>query len=212
MAYKLLGLKEWCFDMASKDIPTPRTHFTHIPLDVLTNIALKTVYLTSDTPTLRDLATVHSLVHTNRIIHQNLSLKFNPHLYASIMQLMYDVDAVRRRLGSRAVVVSGLSSELPRRVTMLKRVRGRLHTIGDDGASDIHANLVDLASLLMMLSEDDGKNRHQIKDMLGPSGLADLCFSLLSRNNQLFQAGVSTPDIAFVVALMWLNSEGSYNG
>lgn len=95
---------------------------------------------------------------------------------------------------------------------MLKRVRGRLHTIGDDGASDIHANLVDLASLLMMLSEDDGKNRHQIKDMLGPSGLADLCFSLLSRNNQLFQAGVSTPDIAFVVALMWLNSEGSYNG
>jgi hypothetical protein len=193
--------------MASKIIPTLSPYFTTIPLDVLSHIALDTVCWSSDPPTLRDLTTIRSLVLTSRVMYQNLSLKRNAHLYASIMLQMCDMDAVRRRLGSRAVVTSALASELPQRFAMLKRVRQRLQAVESD-ASDTDANLVDLASLFLMLSEDNGKNRHQIRNILGPSGLAELCFSLLLRDSQLSEAGMSTPEISIVIALMWLNSEG----
>ena len=180
------------------------------PLDVLSHIALDTVYSSSGPPTLKDLATVRSLVLTSRIINQKLSQNINPHLYANIVRLMFDMNALRRRLGCRAVVASALASELPLRFSMLKRVRRRLNNLDHD--SDNHDNLVDLARLFMMMTEDDGKNRYHLKDILGPTGLADLCLSLLSKDSQLSKEGHPTPDIAFVVALMWLNSQGWSNG
>ncbi|KAF8513972.1 hypothetical protein JB92DRAFT_2921257 [Gautieria morchelliformis] len=195
--------------MASKPLPTSRTTFTAIPLDVLSHIALDTVYQSASPPTLRELNTVHSLVLTSRSINQKLSLRRNPHLYADIIRLMCDIDPVERRLGSRAVTASALASELPQRLTMLKRIRRRLSDIDHNGGDRL-TNSADLAKLFMMTTEDDGKNRHQIGDILGPSGLADLCFNLLSRHSPFPEQNVSTPDLAFVVALMWLNSEGSY--
>lgn len=191
--------------MAPKPPPPPRTTLATIPLDVLSHIALDTVYQPSDPPTLRELTAVHALLLTSRAINYKLSPIRNPHLYADITRLMCDIDPVQRRLGSRATTASALASELPQRFSMLKRVRRRLCDINH---GDRHTQLTDLARLIMMMTEDDGKNRRQVADILRPTGLSELCLTLLSRCSQSSEGNAHSPDIAFVVALMWLNSEG----
>ena len=193
--------------MASEPLTSPRITFTAIPLDVLSHIALDTVYQSPGPPTLRGLNTVYSLLLTNRALNHKLSLKRNPHLYANIMRLMCDIDPVKRRLGSCATTASALASELLQRFAMLKRVRRRVCDINhDDG--DRRTQLSDLARLFAMMTEDDGKNHRQLMDILCPSGLSELCLALLGRCSRFSEGNAPLPDIAFVVALMWLNSEG----
>ncbi|KAF8587153.1 hypothetical protein K439DRAFT_1631004 [Ramaria rubella] len=183
-----------------------RATFVTMPLDVLTHIALDTVCISPGPPLLRELYTIYSLVLTSRILNKNLSLRRNPHLYAKIHQSMYNIAPVKRRLGARAVVTSALASELPRRFSMLKRLRTCLHGFSG-GDNDKEVVSADLATLYLMMTEDDGKNRLQILDVLGRSGVADLCFALLSHDSSL--AIGYTSDIAFIVALMWMDSEAA---
>jgi hypothetical protein len=178
-----------------------------MPSEVLSHIALDTVSIPTSIPTPRELTTVRSLVLTGRTFHQNLSPEHNPHMYANIFRLMFDVEAIRRRTGAATVVASAFALELKQRVETLKRIKSSL----DDAEcnEDIrHALSTDLVRAFMMMTEDDGKNRHQLIEFVDVTRIPTIFASHASRNGPIPKDHARNAGLSLIIALMWMTSNG----
>jgi hypothetical protein len=182
-----------------------------MPSEVLSHIALDTVSIPTSIPTPRELTTVRSLVLTGRTFHQNLSPEHNPHMYANIFRLMFDVEAIRRRTGAATVVASAFALELKQRVETLKRIKSSL----DDAEcnEDIrHALSTDLVRAFMMMVEDDGKNRHQLVEFVDARRIPKHLVDHASRQGQITCDRAQNAGLSLIVALVWMTSNGESSG
>jgi hypothetical protein len=183
---------------------------TTLPFDILTRIALAS--LSQDIPTPSDLASLLALVFTSSAIHEVLSLKANPHLYATIFRLMFDTAAIKRRLGPAAVVTSALAKEFSQRIEILIRIRAASEQGYWDSAQhrddwNQHGNSY-VRNVLSMMMENEEKNSYQ----LGCARVLKVSDSLVST---LLRYGLEStppshqPCMTLTFALMWmLNSQG----
>lgn len=183
-----------------KHWPTPSLE--NIPRDVLTQIIIHTVSLSSSTPTPRELTTVYSLLLTCRNVEQQLSLRNNPHLYADIFRLMFDVEAVGRRMGPSAITASALASELRPRIEALRRLKAVLDAEGT--GSEVMSR--DLTRIFLMITEDDGKNRHQLFYFVDLSRISDLLIAHSSRIRSSSGDFRHSTCVTLLVAIMWISS------
>lgn len=182
--------------------PGPTPSMENIPRDILTRIAIHTVSLSSFTPTPRELTTFHSLLLTCRVVEQKLSLKNNPYLHANIFRLMFDVEAVGRRLGPSAVTSSALASELRPRIDTLKRLKACL---GAEGTGTVVTSR-DLTMIFLMLTENEGKNYHQLSNFVDLSRIPDLLFAHPSRIHLSPAEIGQITGVTLIVAIMWISS------
>ncbi|KIJ39524.1 hypothetical protein M422DRAFT_49554 [Sphaerobolus stellatus SS14] len=181
--------------------------------DILTNIAVYTIIPDSGLhPTLRDLGSLVCLRLVCRCLSISLSIEENPTLYARIFHLMWDVEPIKRRFGRRSTRSSTLALELGLRFSLLKSLSTFLVHLQKDEASIQWPSCAVLAALFLWLAENDGKNGYQIRDILGTSGVANVCFSFLSRKCDFPIApshDAPDPYMAIIMALMWINTPDS---
>jgi hypothetical protein len=122
-----------------------------IPLEILERIALELALLQPLGPPVDLIA----LLCTCKYVHNTLSSHTSPHLYAKIFRGMFDVDAPRRRFGSRALRPHFLALQLKTCCTALRRIRRR--DISSPDVEDL------LRTAFILLTENDGKNRAQLE-------------------------------------------------
>ena len=122
-----------------------------IPVEILERIALELALLHPLGPPV-DLI---PLLCTCKYVHDTLSSRSSPHLYAKIFRGMFDVGAPRRRLGGRALRPHFLALQLQTYCTALRRIRRR----------DIFSLYIEdlLRTAFILLTEDDGKNLAQLE-------------------------------------------------
>lgn len=126
-----------------------------VPQEVLEHIA----FFAATDGFLGPPAGIVPLVALNRTMHDALSFKSNPHLYARIFSEKYDEDAALRRLGVAQLPATALAEELQRRSLVLKRIRACYDS--KEPSSDKHLGRVLWTAYLMVL-ENDGKNERQL--------------------------------------------------
>ena len=126
-----------------------------VPQEVLEHIA----FFAATDGFLGPPAGIVPLVTLNRAMHDALSCKNNPHLYARIFSEKFDEEAAVRRLGVERLPATALAEELQRRSNALKRIRARLDSKAP--ASDKQLSRVLWTAYLMAL-ESDGKNERQL--------------------------------------------------
>jgi len=178
-----------------------------MPCDVLSHLALVTVSLSAGIPTPREITTVIALTLTCCSIHYKLSLSHNPHLYADIFRLMFDIAAIRRRVGAEATASSALTSELEQRVKALKRIKVVLDAFECEEASwDVIST--DLMCLFIMMTENDGKNRYQLINFVDVTRISGYLVAYASRTGPTPSGLARKPDHGLIIALMWMSSHG----
>lgn len=186
--------------------------FSTLPLDILTRIALASILLFREVPTPVDLTTLLALLSTCRSIHNVLSLDDNPDLYATVFRMMFDITAIKRRLGSVAVVSSSLAKEFPARIKLLLRIKAASesqywHNAQHQDDWNLHGNSY-VRRMLLMMAENEEKNSYQ----LVCSGVFKVSDTLVT---QLLRFGLDStppshqPCMTLTFALMWmLSSQG----
>jgi hypothetical protein len=122
-----------------------------IPVEILERIALELALLYPLGPP----ADLIPLLCTCKYVHDTLSFHSSPHLYAKIFRGMFDVDAPRRRFGSRSLRPHFLALQLKTYCTTLRHIRRQ-----DVFAPDIEDLL---RTAFILLTENDGKNRAQLE-------------------------------------------------
>jgi hypothetical protein len=182
-----------------------------MPTEVLSHIALDTISISSGVATLHELTTVRSLLLTGRIFHRKLSLSQNPHLYANIFGLMFDVEAVKRRMGPVAIGSSALASELKRRVEALKRVKDTLDAAEREEGLTI-GTLADLTTVFLMMTENDGKNGRQLANLVDLSRVPYLLFAHVSRIRPSSGSRSRNAGLALIVAIIWISADCESSG
>ncbi|KAG2361010.1 hypothetical protein BDR07DRAFT_1451788 [Suillus spraguei] len=168
-------------------------HLESIPIDVLSQIAFFTVA----SPPFTGLGAVLQLLLCSRNLHDALSLKSCPQLYARVFRSRFDLVAHLRRSKLASPTTTNLALELQRRCAVLRRIRHR--HIAD------HSILPDLWTIYLMLLESDGMNEFQLHS----AGIAQYIRMLLKRC--LGQQGVLRDDTARALAisvacLVWSHS------
>ncbi|KAG1773329.1 hypothetical protein EV702DRAFT_1181102 [Suillus placidus] len=158
-------------------------HLESIPVDVLAQIAFFTVASAPFT----GLGAVLQLLLCSRNIHDALSLKSCPQLYARVFRSRFDLVAHLRRSKLASPTTTNLALELQRRCAVLRRIRHR--HVAD------HSILPDLWTIYLMLLESDGMNESQ----LHTAGIAQYIRTLLKR--YLGQQGVLRDDTARALAI-----------
>lgn len=123
-----------------------------IPRDILQHIA---VLVGSSSP-LHPPVDLLSLILANSSIQHSLSLKFSPHVYASVFSSMFDSPFILHQYGIWTTT-SGLSHELVRRLQLLKRSRRR--DLSPEGL------LQDLWTAYWMLCESGPRNELQLTNV-----------------------------------------------
>jgi hypothetical protein len=119
-----------------------------IPQELLERIALHLALSSSTGPPVHLIA----LLCTCKYVRHALS---STDLYSKIFRGMFDVDALRRRLGPRTLHSRFLVSQLKTYCTALRRIRH-----GDIFAPDVEDVL---RTAFILLTENDGKNRAQLE-------------------------------------------------
>jgi hypothetical protein len=119
-----------------------------IPQELLERIALEVALSSSRGPPVNLVA----LLCTCKYVHHTLS---STDLYAKIFRGMFDADAPRRRFGPRAVHSRFLASQLKTYCIALRCIR-----LGDIFAPNVEDVL---RTALILLTENDGKNRAQLE-------------------------------------------------
>lgn len=192
-----------------------RTSLLSVPPDVLSRIALQSVYQSCAALTFTSrLQTLSSLLILCRDTYAILSLSANPYIYGKIFRLFFDVEPIQRRLGTAAVRSAVLAYELQRRLSMLKRLKAFLCESSNHGLPSPEAMVPDLVLLFLMLTESDGKNILQLRQLFGRSGVVDLCIALLSSNSPSSYSaarkqGTEAIFRSLVTMVMWINQEGT---
>ncbi|KAG1725794.1 uncharacterized protein EDB91DRAFT_1061970 [Suillus paluster] len=158
-------------------------HLESIPIDVLSQIAFFTV---ASTP-FNNLGAVLQLLLCSRRMHDALSLKSCPQLYARVFRTRFDLVAHLRRSKLAPPTTTNLALELQRRCTVLQRIRQ--HRVTD------HNTLPDLWTIYLMLLESDGMNESQLHS----AGIAQYIRILLEPC--LGQQGVLRDDTARALAI-----------
>lgn len=126
-----------------------------VPQEVLEHIA----FFAATDGFLGPPAGIVPLLTLNRAMHDALSCKTNPHLYARIFSEKYDEQAAVRRLGVERLPATALAEELRTRSSVLSRIRARLDSRAP--ACDKQLGSVLWTAYLMAL-ESDGKNERQL--------------------------------------------------
>ena len=192
----------------------PKVSFATLPSDILTRVALESALLDSDIPTIKDLTAMLALIFTCRTVNNALSLSANPSLYASVFRRMFDDDAIKRRLGSAAVVSSALAKEFPARIRVLLRIKeaseaGNWDSIQYRDDWNRYGNSYVLKILVIMI-ENEGKNSYQLIH----SGVMQLSEALVT---QLLHFGLESvppshqPCTTLTFALMWMLSSRGWS-
>lgn len=158
-------------------------HLESIPVDVLSQIAFFTV---ASAP-FSGLGAILQLLLCSRNLHDALSLKSCPQLYARVFQSRFDLFAHLRRSKLASPTTTNLALELQRRCAVLRSIRHR--HIAD------HNILPDLWTIYLMLLESDGMNESQLHS----AGIAQYIRMLLKRC--LGQQGVLRDDTARALAI-----------
>jgi len=167
-------------------IPTVAT-FDSLPDDVLSEIAVETIYLRGELPTYGDLATLHSLSLTCRTIYHAISFTNRPGLYAAIFRAFFDMKAIQRRLGSDATYSRLLAHALKERIGALKRFATLFkprseNTSEETSPSNVpnitldNLRLQDLTTAWFMVMEHDHRNLLHLVSV----NLSDGIFQLLT--------------------------------
>ncbi|KAF8587149.1 hypothetical protein K439DRAFT_1614577 [Ramaria rubella] len=183
-----------------------------LPSDVLTHLALATILICPGIPTPKAVMTLLVLVQTCRSIHDALSLESNSPLYATIFELMFDVRAIKRRLGSTAVISSVLASEFQVRVGMLTRIKAASSMTYWDRAENrddwsLNGNSY-LCKVLSMMTENYEKNYYQLA-CCSVSQLTDLLVSRILHTAQNLSLASQPHCIPLTFSVMWmLTSQG----
>ncbi|GJJ05815.1 hypothetical protein Clacol_000002 [Clathrus columnatus] len=183
------------------------TLFVSLPSDVLDRIVLQTVVQPAPgRGLLHRLQTLSSLLVLCRVVHSNLSPLTNTYLYGQIFRMLFDITPIERRLGADASRSAVLTHELHRRFYMLKRIKAYLASTGQ---RHLFENItLDLSLLLLMLTESDGKNYEQIREVLGPSGVASLCrVLLLSPNITSMREERAMAIQSLALVILWINQD-----
>ncbi|KAG2130360.1 hypothetical protein DEU56DRAFT_954776 [Suillus clintonianus] len=161
-------------------------HLESIPVDVLSQIAFFTV---ASAP-FNGLGPILHLLLSSRSIHDALSFKSCPQLYARVFRSRFDLVAHHRRSKLASPTTTNLALELQRRCAVLQRIRRR--HIAD------HGILPDLWTIYLMLLESDGMNECQLHS----AGISQYIRILLKRC--LGQQGDAARALAISVAcLVW---------
>ncbi|KAG6910382.1 hypothetical protein DXG01_011097 [Tephrocybe rancida] len=132
-----------------------------VPPEVLEHIA----FLSATDNLLGPPSGLIPLLLISRSIYSRLSIHLNHHLYARIYAFKFDVKPIIRRLGPESTTAYILSKELPRRFQHLKRIRGHLHCLVQDGDADDDPMLTDMIlSAYSLMLENEGMNEKQLRD------------------------------------------------
>ncbi|KAG2144000.1 hypothetical protein BD769DRAFT_1348035 [Suillus cothurnatus] len=158
-------------------------HLESIPVDVLSQIAFFTVASAPFT----GLGAVLQLLLCSRNLHDALSLKSCPQLYARVFRSRFDLVSHLRRSKLASPTTTNLALELQRRCAVLRRIRHRL--VAE------HSILPDLWTIYLMLLESDGMNESQLHS----AGIAQYIRTLLKRYPG--QQGVLRDDTARALAI-----------
>lgn len=130
---------------------------SRFPTEILEHIALQLILTTNQCL----LSHLTPLLLTNRALHARLSLSRSTYLSARIFLAKFDVGAVHRRTGPRAIRTGNLAVQLHVYAGTLREIR----------RGDIyHPDILDiLRNAYFMAMEDDGRNGYQLEK----AGLAD---------------------------------------
>ena len=140
---------------AAMPAKTPPPSLGMVPQEVLEHIA----FFAATDGLVGPPAGIVPLLSLNRAMHDALSFKSNPHLYARIFAEKFDDGAPLRRLGVGHLHATALAEELQRRSLVLKRIRARLDSKAS--CSDKQIARILWTAYLMVL-ENDGKNERQL--------------------------------------------------
>ncbi|KAJ3516509.1 hypothetical protein NLJ89_g1083 [Agrocybe chaxingu] len=133
----------------------PRVSGDSIPHDIWERIAFFANVSDEASSFLGPPSAISSLALLSRRVHEAVSQKSNPHLYAKIFRYKFDVSAATRRFSERWLTSRCLTSELVKRSKALKRIKA--------GQFDVK----DLWTAYLMILEDDGKNKAQLLEYAG---------------------------------------------
>ncbi|KAG1859652.1 hypothetical protein F4604DRAFT_1588851 [Suillus subluteus] len=161
-------------------------HLESIPVDVLSQIAFFTVASAPFT----GLGAVLQLLLCSRNLHDALSLKSCPQLYARVFRSRFDLVAHLRRSKLASPTTTNLALELQRRCAVLRRIRHR-HV-----ADHI---LPDLWMIYLMLLESDGMNESQLHS----AGIAQYIRMLLKRQQGVLRDDTARALAISVACLVW---------
>ncbi|CAA7267463.1 unnamed protein product [Cyclocybe aegerita] len=133
----------------------PRVSGDNIPHDIWERIAFFANVSDEASSFLGPPSAISTLALLSRRVHEAVSKKSNPHLYAKIFRCKFDASAATRRFSERWLTSRCLTSELVKRFKALKRIKA--------GQFDVK----DLWTAYMMILEDDGKNKAQLLEYAG---------------------------------------------
>lgn len=183
-----------------------------MPPDVICDIALASLH-SSHTPTPRELKTIISLTLTCRLFNLVLSIAHNTDLYGHIFRLMFDVNAVGRRMGIDATKSSALASELIQRLRTMKAIK-----TGFDDAHcghlirDVNTLPISLNRIYPMMTEDEGKNRYQLFELAEECRIPDLFKRQASASGEGVGHTMQYPDASSLALFVTLLEMGSSHG
>jgi hypothetical protein len=120
------------------------------PNDVLQHIA----FICASSSIFQPPSATLRLSQTSRTVHEALSPRRCPQLYAKIFRTRFDISAPLRRLGASRLTASCLTIELVQRCRALRRVR--CHEFSTPNLRQ------DLWTIYCMVLESDGINEHQL--------------------------------------------------
>ena len=133
-----------------------------------TNV-LRTIAFFSFTASIFGPPQVLQLLLINHAFYNDLRLQACPELYAQVFLVYFDEAAAIRRLHASSLTKEGLSAELVRRFTVLRRIR--LLQFSE------HDLQTDLWTAYVMVLESDGRN----ETMLSAAGVSRFIFELIRR-------------------------------
>jgi hypothetical protein len=159
------------------------------------NILFRIAFLSASSTIFDPLTDILHLSLTCRDIHDSLSVKACPQLYANLLQTRFDTAAALRRFRSVDMLTSSsLCAEFVQRCRVLQRVRrGDISTTG---------LAQDLFTAAMMVLESDGLNEMQLSAVAFPQFISKLLRNRLPKAVECIPFANEIDSLA--IWLLWL--------
>jgi hypothetical protein len=155
-----------------------------IALEVLERVALFVAQDTLEGPP-RQLI---PLLLINRRLESSLSLRTNPHLYASIFASKFDATPLTRRLKHMSTVPVLLASELKRRFIVLQHVKRQQYCLAASSENSSKNETISITHEILwtaytMMLENEGYNEKQLRYVHMERWLSTFCFDATGASN-----------------------------
>lgn len=183
--------------------PEPASFLTKMSYDILGRIALNTIPASSNPPAPHELRTICSLLLVSRKLRDTISIRNNHDLYATIFRLMFDINAVQRRLGSPSALQDVLTTELIKRLKLLRRIKAH----SEEASYNTSILQEDNTAVFFMVLENEGKNMRQLQT----AGVGRFLHMIVTRTLESTTTLFKYPYV-LVFPLVWsTRSSGEYS-